>query len=84
MNGTLKTVKKLDCVGNDPYGYPVGRIYIQCDYPISGDKLKDNPLRPEFQDMVPIDLVVQSLKHNGRLVERNQFPITLANGMTTV
>ena len=83
VNGTLGTVKKLDRVANDPYGYPVGRIYIQCDDPTAGNKLKDSRLRPEFRELVPIDPVAVSFKLNGRMVERNQFPVTLANAMTT-
>ena len=42
VNGTLGTVRKLDRVANDPYGYPVGRIYIQCDDPTAGNKLRQS------------------------------------------
>ena len=83
VNGTLGTVNKLDRVGNDPYGYPLGRIYIQCDDPKAGNKLKDARLRSEFRELVPIEPVVQPFKYNGTMVERNQFPVTLAHAMTT-
>ena len=83
VNGTLGTIKKLDRVGNDSYGYPKGRIYVKCDNAEAGNKLKDPRLRGELKECIPIKPEVQSFRYRSRDIERNQFPITLAHAMTT-
>ena len=83
INGTLATIKKLDRVGNDIYGYPKGRVYIKCDDESAGDKYKDNRLIQELKDCVPINPCVDHFKYDGKEITRNQFPFIVAHGITS-
>ena len=83
INGTLATIKKLDRVGNDIYGYPKGRVYIKCDDESAGDKYKDSRLIQELKDCVPLNPNVSpTFKYNGKEITRNQFPFIVAHGIT--
>ena len=83
VNGTLATIKKLDRVGNDIYGYPTGRVYIKCDDESAGSKYKDLRLIQELKDCVPIEPEVVKFKYKGKEITRKQFPFILAHGITT-
>ena len=83
VNGTLATIKKLDRVGNDIYGYPTGRVYIKCDDESAGSKYKDSRLIEELKVCVPVKPEVVTFKYQGKEITRNQFPFILAHGMTT-
>ena len=83
INGTLATIRKLDRVGNDIYGYPKGRVYIKCDDESAGNKYKDNRLIEELKDCVPINPYVAHFKYHGKEITRNQFPFIVAHGITS-
>ena len=83
INGTLGTIKKLDRVNGDNYGYPTGRIYIKCDDESAGNVYKDCRLIQELKECVPINPSVGDFKYNGKQITRNQFPFILAHGITT-
>ena len=53
INGTFATIKKLDRVGNDIYGYPKGRVYLKCDDESAGRTYKDSRLIQELKECVP-------------------------------
>jgi hypothetical protein len=82
VNGTLATITKLDRVGNDIYGNPMGRVYVKCDNESAGSKRKDARLIQELKDCVPIQPEVVKFDYKGKEITRKQFPFILAHGMT--
>ena len=83
INGTMGTIKKLDSVDNDIYGYPKGRVYIKCDDDSAGDKYKDSRLIQELKDCVPINPTVAEFRYDNKEIKRNQFPFIVAHGITS-
>ena len=82
VNGTIGTIVKLDRVGNDLSGKPKGRIYIKCDDPIAGNNHKDNRLRGELKECVPISPLLREFTYTGKSIKRLQFPLLLAHAIT--
>ena len=83
VNGTLATITKLDRVGNDIYGNPIGRVYVKCDNESAGSKYKDARLIQELKYCVPVQPEVVKFNYKGKEITRKQFPFILAHGMTT-
>ena len=83
VNGTMGVILKIDRVRNDRNGYPTGTIYVKCDDPESGRKLKDPRLRGELKECIPIRPIMLEFKYKNVNVERMQFPLILAHAMTT-
>lgn len=80
VNGTLATIMKLDRVGNDIYGNPMGRVYVKCDNDSDGSKYKDARLIQELKDCVPIQPEVVKFSYKGKEITRKQFPFILVHG----
>ena len=73
VNGTMGVILKIDRVRNDRNGYPTGTIYVKCDDPESGRKLKDPRLRGELKECIPIRPIMLEFKYKNVNVERMQF-----------
>ena len=83
INGCIGTVKFLNV---NPNYTLFGEIYVKFDDPKAGNYLKNNRLRGELKDCVPIRAIVQSFpftKGNTTItVQRKQFPGILGHGVT--
>ena len=83
INGLIGTVKRLHFNPNNPLK---GSIYIKFDDPTAGNALKDNRLRGELKECVPISAIVKTFPFKiGKsevTVQRKQYPGILGHAIT--
>ena len=76
INGSMGTIKYIHMDEANPLN---GKIYIQFDDPVAGEKRKRK--RPN-KEWVPIIAEVRSFYLNGHNTQRKQFPGILAHAVT--
>ena len=83
INGSIGTVKYCNFSCNHPL---LGSIYVKFDDPKAGNSLKDNRLRDELKECVPISAVVKQFPFTkGKTminVQRKQYPGILGHAIT--
>ena len=83
INGSIGTIRYLHFNPNYPL---LGEIYVKFDDPKAGNSLKDNRLRGELKECVPIRAIVKTFPFTkGKTnvtVQRKQFPGILGHAIT--